>query len=327
MLKNYALSRRRNTGNNKVDLTFRSHSMLLILDSTDNSISAYTPGVTFHSILKESGPVERTVLDRLSSADNAHIEKVINDCNPDIVLNCIEYGDIDRAEYDRETAYWVNGFLMKNLASVCRERDALLVSLGSSSVFSGRSGAPGREEDRHDPVNVYGDSKSLGEKLVAESGCRSLTVRLPYLYGDGIPLFNHGIGPGYGQQGLTLLDGQVIAPTRTADAAMAVAALIACRATGVYHFSAGGTVVAADFAAKALELGGRSGGWGEKVDIKQVRDGEFLAPADRPVYNVLDTKKYEDCTGLRPNRWEAALEEYIVNNKDSIHFTVKENAR
>lgn len=301
--------------------------MLLILDSTDNAISAYTPGNTFHSLLHESGTVERAFVDRFTYADRAYIEQAISNCNPDVILNCIEYGDIDRAEYERETAYAVNGLMMNTLASLCRDRDILLVTLGSSSVFSGRSGAPGREEDPHDPVNVYGDSKSLGEKLVAESECRSLTVRLPYLYGDGIPIFNHGMGPGNGVPGVTMVEGQVIAPTRTVDAARAVSALMTRGAMGVFHFSAAGTVMAAEFAAKALQLTGLNGEGDEKYVIKQVRDDEILAPADRPLYNVLDTKKYEDCTGLRPCRWEAALEDYIMNNRDSLYFTVKENAR
>lgn len=296
--------------------------MLLILDSTDTAISTCTPGIIFHSVLRESGPAERIVVDGSAYADRAYLEQAIRAWNPDIILNCVEYGDIDRAEYDRETAYAVNAFLMKDLASICRDRDTFLVHLGSSSVFSGRSGTPGREDDCHDPVNVYGDSKSLGEKFVAECECRSLTVRVPYLYGDGIPMFNHGIGLRNGSREVTLLEGQVLVPTRTADAARGVAALLAGGATGVYHFSATGSVTASEFAARALELAGLTGEGGEKIEIKQVGADEFLAPADRPVYNVLDTKKYEERTGLRPCRWEAALEEYIRNNRESLHFTV-----
>lgn len=324
---NESLFRLKNTGVSKRDLTLLFHCMLLILDSTDNAISTYTTGNVFHSIFNEYGPVERIFLDQGNYNDCAFLENAVSSYNPDIILNCIEYGDIDRAEYDREIAYSVNGFLMKDIASLCRDRNIRLVALGSSFVFSGRSGTPGREDDIHDPINVYGDSKSLGEMLIVESGCRSLTVRLPYLYGDGIPLFNHGIGHGSGAREVTLMEGQVIAPTRTVDAARAVAVLVERGAAGVYHFCAGGSVMAAEFASRVLDLAGRPCEGGEKFAIKQVSDDEILAPADRPMYNVLDTGKYVECTGLRPCMWEAALDDYIMRNRDSLHITDKEMAR
>jgi dTDP-4-dehydrorhamnose reductase len=299
--------------------------MLLILDSTSNSISSHTLGLSLHSAFKESRAVDRTVIEYGILSDRTALAAIISSYNPEIIVNCIEYNYIDRAEYDRETAYEVNSFAVKNLAELCRDRDTLLVNLSTSSVFSGRARVPVSESDCHDPVNVYGDSRSLGDVFIVESGCRHLTFRLPYVYGEGIPLFNQGLALMDGGGTLVVRSDQVIAPTSVDAAAAALSSLISAGATGTYHFSLGGSAYAVKFAVKALDLLYRAGRINEKFEIKEVAGDDFLAPADRPLYNVLDTKKYSAFTGLLAPRWEEALESYIMNNHESLQINGKEH--
>lgn len=299
--------------------------MLLILDSTSNTISSHTLGISLHAALKESRAVDRAVIDYGVLSDRPSLADIINSYNPDIIVNCIEYNHIDRAEYDRETAYEVNSFALKNLAELCRDRNTLLVNPSTSSVFSGRTGGPVSESDCHDPVNVYGDSKSLGEAFIAESGCRHITFRLPYVYGEEIPLFNQGLVLMDGGGTLVVQSDLVIVPTSVDAAAAALSSLISAGATGTYHFSLEGSAFAAEFTAKAVDLLHRAGRINEKFEIKEVSGDDFLAPADRPLYNVLDTKKYSAFTGLLAPRWEEALEAYIMNNHETLQINGKEH--
>jgi dTDP-4-dehydrorhamnose reductase len=284
-------------------------------------------GISLHAALSASCPVERVLVDYGMFSDRSALERIINNYCPGTIINCAEYSDVDRAEYDRETAYAVNSFAVGTIAALCRERDALLVNLSTSSVFSGGAGVPVEENDGHDPVNVFGDSRSLGETFVAESGCRHLTVRLPYVYGGGIPLLNHGLAMMNGQGGLAVHSGQVIAPISAPAASAAVATLIAGGATGTFHVGPGGSVPAADFAGRALDLLHGAGRISEKIKINGIADDDFLAPAVRPLYNVLDTGKYSAFTGLPPSGWEEALDDFIRNNHGSLQITDKEHVQ
>ena len=301
--------------------------MLLILDSTSNSDSSYTLGISLHAALGATRAVERVVIEHGLLLDGTSLARILNGYEFHTIINCTEFSDIDRAEYEREAAYCVNGFAVGAMAEVCRERDALLVHLSTSSVFSGCAGAPVREEDIHDPLNVFGDSRSLGEMLVASTRCRHLTVRLPYVYGGGIPLFNHGLAMMSGHGVLAVHGGQVIAPMRAAEASTAVSALLDRGATGTFHIGPRDSATARDFAARALNLLLETGKIAEKTEITEVGGEDFLAPADRPLYNVLDTKKYSSFTGLMSSGWEAALEEYIGNHHGPVQVTGKEHVQ
>ncbi len=227
---------------------------------------------------------------------------------PDTIINCNEFSDIDAAEERREEAYRTNAFFAKDLSTLCNEGGIHFYHLSSSYVFDGIKGAPHREENEPDPVSVFGDSKLLGERFIKESGCRFCIIRASDLYGDGLPL----VSPRFAlvrDGSVCVLKDQVIAPTCTLDLARAVALLVSHKAGGVFHFNLRGSTSPRMFLEKAFELESARGR--EKGrEVVELAGEEFLAPADRPLYNVLDPVKFRRTFG--PVRdWESALEDYI----------------
>ena len=61
------------------------------------------------------------------------------------------------------------------LAEEARRLGALLVHYSTDYVFDGTKAAPYVEDDRPNPINVYGASKFAGERAIQASGCRPLT--------------------------------------------------------------------------------------------------------------------------------------------------------
>ncbi len=292
--------------------------MILVLSSFHNRLS---PGPSIYSFLQEYSAASLVEMEDREFMDRDRIGELLREYRPKVVLNCLEYSDIDSAEYERESAYAVNGTALKNLSCGCLERDMLLVHLSTSYVFNGSSGIPYREEDRPDPATVYGDSKHLGEQVIAESGCRHLIMRTPDLFGERIAFFSPRLVSMEGDSIVNVIRDQVIAPACSSDLAKAISELISRGCEGTYHFCQEGPVMTGDFFSRATELFSRYGVTDKKYSIKLVEKDDFLAPGDRPGYNVLDSGKLTETTGRSARSWESALEDYIAAGRNAIILT------
>jgi dTDP-4-dehydrorhamnose reductase len=64
-----------------------------------------------------------------------------------------------------------------------------MVQISTNEVFDGRIDRPYNEDDAPNPINPYGASKLLGEKLTRERNPRHLIVRTAWLFGAGVSNF------------------------------------------------------------------------------------------------------------------------------------------
>jgi len=292
--------------------------MILILNSSNNPVS---PATSLHSVLQEFYSSSLTALDDDHASCHDRLNRLFHECRPTIVINCHEYHDIDGAEYEPEAAYAMNGLFLKSLAALCRDRDAALVQLSTSYVFSGTRTVPYREEDEPDPVSVYGDSKLLGERIILESGCRHVIIRVPDLFGEGMPLISRRLALLDDNGTLRVIKGQVTAPAYSGDLARAVSELISRDCQGIYHFSQEGAAPAGGIIRRVLDICGRYGASDKKYPVIETEIEDFLAPGERPMYNVLDAGKISGAAGISVRGWEPALEEHISKNGSSIIIT------
>lgn len=104
--------------------------------------------------------------------DYAALNSLIEDVNPDVVVNCI--GLIKQLEEasDHILVIQINSVLPHYLARICSTAGARLVHVSTDCVFSGNKGNY-TEDDPSDVLDLYGKSKALGEVNYAPH----LTVR------------------------------------------------------------------------------------------------------------------------------------------------------
>lgn len=110
------------------------------------------------------------------------IEKEINQIQPDVILNCAAYTDVNGAEFDPDSAYAVN---FEGIENILAHFSGRIINFSTDFVFDGRKGRY-KETDDPNPLNVYAFSKLGGELAVETLAEDCLNVRVSALWGSDL---------------------------------------------------------------------------------------------------------------------------------------------
>ena len=116
------------------------------------------------------------VIENFDAADVCLVRQVLNECRPDVVVNCI--GMIKQRSDARAAvpSILLNSLLPHILAEECQAWGGRVIHFSTDCVFSGRTGNY-REEDLSDAEDLYGKSKYLGEVATANA----VTLRTSFI--------------------------------------------------------------------------------------------------------------------------------------------------
>ena len=244
-------------------------------------------------------------IENLDLTDFALTEKKITELKPELIINAAAYTAVDDAETNREVALKVNGEVVGNLAKIAKKLDIPIVHYSTDYVFNGEN-AEGYQEDEKQiaPLNVYGESKALGEKLLQENTDKFYLIRISWLYGkNGKNFVETMLKLAKEKDELGIINDQTGCPTYTKDVALKTKEIIEGKLPfGIYHSANSGKATWYEFAKKIFELA--------KVNIKAkpIPTEAYPTPAKRPKNSILLNTK------LKPLRkWEEALKDYITN--------------
>lgn len=157
----------------------------------------------------------------LDVLDSRAVSGFLSDYRIDAIVNCAGYTAVDRAENDRERCFEVNAAGPACLASAIRERGGLLIHISTDYVFGNdHAPVPLTENAPVSPLNVYGESKSAGEKEVVSSGCNYVILRTAWLYSAaGNNFFKTILSKSGTEPALSVVCDQVGSPTFALDLA------------------------------------------------------------------------------------------------------------
>jgi len=227
-----------------------------------------------------------------------------------LVINCAAWTDVDGAETREAEATAVNGEGTGRLAQACRRAGARLVHFSTDYVFNGAATTPYAPDAARDPVNAYGRSKAVGERLLEASGCRYLTIRTSWLYAPWAKNFVRTIAElARKRDSLRVVADQRGRPTSAEGLAAASLALIrktedAASPGLTLHVTDGGECSWFDF---AREIAAHVA---PTCQIVPCLAAEYPRPARRPAYSVLDLTPTEALLGpLRS--WREALADVL----------------
>lgn len=256
-------------------------------------------------------PLDLPDFDLTRRADVLH---VLTDLQPDLIINCAGYTNVDGCEVEEESARRVNGEGPGYLAEAALQTQAVLVHVSTDYVFDGETDRPYTEEVVPHPRSAYGRSKLIGEQKILQSGLEQFyIVRTSWLFGPGGNNFVETIlRLAREHEELQIVSDQFGSPTYTRDLAAAIFRLVHDKAAyGIYHFSNEGECSWYEFAVKIVELA-KSNIPLIVRRILPVRTVDYPLPACRPAYSVLSKRKFGQATGSDVLAWQDALKRYLA---------------
>ena len=219
------------------------------------------------------------------------VTAVLEAFGPDLVIHTAAMTDVDGCERFPDRAWRENVEASRLVADACRRAGTRLVVLSTEYVFDGTAG-PYAEEDRTNPLGVYGRTKLAGETVAREILPDCAIARTTVLFGHAPnvrPNFVTGLLARWraGESTRVVVD-QVGSPTLADNLAQMVWALAEDRsARGVFN-TVGATVVDRyAFAMEAAAMFGADPGLIEPIDTPSLNQA-----ARRPLRAGLKMDKF-----------------------------------
>ncbi|MBT5078756.1 MAG: SDR family oxidoreductase [Candidatus Marinimicrobia bacterium] len=99
----------------------------------------------------------------------SHLKKWLTNSSPDLVIHCAAMVNIEECEKNLEMARKLHIKSTKTIASYLDLYNKKLIYISTDSVFDGNKKSPYIETDKVGPLNVYAQTKLLGEKYALQS--------------------------------------------------------------------------------------------------------------------------------------------------------------
>jgi dTDP-4-dehydrorhamnose reductase len=239
----------------------------------------------------------------LDISNEAAVLAVVREIRPHWIINAAAFNDVDGAEIAEAAAFAVNARGPANLAGAAAAVGAGLVHISTDYVFDGTKGRAYTEDDRPNPLGVYGRSKYQGERSVLESTASVCVLRTAWLYGvHGKNFVKAILERAKEGRPLEVVADQVGSPTSTRDLAEAINRLIRTPARGLFHVANAGACSRFEFA-KAIVRGA--------VEVRPITSAQAARRAPRPANSALTSVRWE-AAGLPPLRpWQVALDDFL----------------
>ena len=248
---------------------------------------------------------------QMDITNSQEVTETIKKVNPDVVVHCAAWTAVDLAEEseNKEKVMAINVGGTENIAKVCKELDCKMVYISTDYVFDGYGTRPWEEDCKdYAPLNVYGESKLMGEKVVSLNLEKYFIVRIAWVFGvNGNNFIKTMLNVGKKFDTLKVVNDQIGTPTYTYDLSRLLVDMIETDKYGYYHATnEGGYISWYDFACEIFKQAGYN------TKVNPVSTEEYgVSKARRPFNSRLKKTKLVD-NGFTPlPEWKDALSRYL----------------
>lgn len=241
--------------------------------------------------------------DALDITNEECVDYIFKKIKPHIVINCAAYTNVVKAEEENKEAFLLNHIGVDNLARACVTNKAKLIHFSSDYVFDGTDYIY-HEEAKHNPLNTYGMTKSLGDKtLELYPNLDYMLLRVQWLFGKNGRNFVNTLNEAKrrGVTSLDVVDDQFGRPTSTLEIARNVEELIHLNFEGVLNIGPQDSCSWSEFAKEIMR--------DTNVTIVPCKSDQVASKVTRPKNNILSMAKARSI-GLKLKSWREHLSLY-----------------
>ncbi len=255
--------------------------------------------------------VYKTTIETLDICNKDAVLDEVKKIEPDFIINCAAYTNVDGCETHFDLANSVNGLAVGNIAEAVNLVDATLIQISTDYIFDGtlEIGKSYTEDMSPNPVSAYGKTKYLGEQM-AEKAKKHYILRTAWLYGLGGKNFvKTMLKLAQSNDEVSVVCDQHGSPTSTTTLCEIIMQLLVKQPEyGVYHSTNEGFTVWSEFTKKIFEFANID------TKVKSITSKEYkeMYPnsSNRPFNSMLSKEKLHS-VGIYPKKWEDALSEYL----------------
>ena len=254
--------------------------------------------------------------------DEGALRRTLRRSKPRIVINAAAYTNVDRAETERDICLAANARAPEIMAKEAAAIGARFIHYSTDYVFDGKKTTPYTETDAPHPLNVYGESKLLGETSALKENAQTTVFRLSWVYGfEGHNFPRTILDLAEKQDRVEVVDDQFGAPTFAGHVARVTKACIAQMMEnpqqpqwcGLFHLAPGGSTSWHDYACFIVRHA-------EQYGLRLRLNGNNIIPvastsrtsrAARPGYSIFDTSKLSRVFGIKLPMWDSDLKMFL----------------
>jgi dTDP-4-dehydrorhamnose reductase len=247
------------------------------------------------------------------SLDITKKEKIKSFCQTNkinVIINCVAYTAVDKAEKDEKNADIVNRKAIKKLALVSKKLNIKLIHISTDYVFDGKNFKPYCEDYQTNPQSVYGKTKLEGEKeLININPKNSIIIRTSWLYSYyGNNFVKTMLRLGKEKDSLEIIFDQIGTPTYAKDLAKIILDIlpkIQNEKVEIYNYSNEGVLSWYDFAKEIMKMSKLN------CKINPIQTFQYSTLAKRPHISLLDKSKIKQKFNITIPYWKDSLDDCL----------------
>ena len=246
------------------------------------------------------------------------IYQTIVDIAPNVVVNASAYTAVDLAETEQDMANLINHVAVGKIAEACAQIKALFVHYSTDYVFDGHGINAFTESDLLKPLNVYGQTKALGEQAIQNAQCHYLIFRTSWVFAQkGKNFLKTILTLGQQREVLSIINDQIGAPTSAeliADvSAHAIAQTLRDQTkVGIYHLVAGGETSWFEYAQYIFEQAKKLGVHLAIQKVNPIPTTAYPTPAQRPLNSRLNNQKIQHAFQIYLPDWKVHVQRTVT---------------
>ena len=246
--------------------------------------------------------------EKLDITNFSDVSEKINEINPECVINCAAYTNVEKAESEKEKANLINNLSVRNLATLCKKLEIKLIQLSTDYVFDGKKLSPYNETDATKSINYYGLTKIGGENQILDLNLKgSIIIRTSWLYSDSknnfVTKILHTI---LKKQKLNIISDEFGSPTNAYDLAkfiLTIIPLLKNNHTEIFHYCNDGICSREEFVQEILNI--------LKLKLKIHSYQNIDNVVKRPKFSALNNEKAKVYFNIQTKDWRYSLNNHL----------------